>query len=47
MKKTFQYENGTVTVHGIENWPAERFVPIFSDMIAATIEGKEEEKNAA
>ena len=47
MEKKFKYESGTVTVHGIESWPSERFEPVLAGYLAAVMNGKEEEGNAA
>lgn len=47
MEKTFTYATGTVTVHGIENWPSERFKPILTDYLSAVIQGEEGEHDAA
>ena len=45
MEKTFTYPTGTVTVHGIEHWPSERFEPILTDYLRAVL--REEEEDAA
>lgn len=47
MEKTFTYENGKVTVHGLEHWPQERFKPILTEYISAICNGKEEKEDAA
>ena len=47
MEKTYEYKNGTVTVHGLETWSSGRIAPILAGYVAATINGKEEEGNAA
>lgn len=46
MKETFTYESGTVTVHGVERWPGERFVPILTSYLMEVERGKEEEDAA-
>lgn len=47
MEKTFTYEKGKVTVHGIENWSPERLAPLLTEYVSAAINGKEDEKNVA
>lgn len=46
MDKTFRYSRGTVTVHGIERWPSERFVSILTSYLIDVNRGKEEEDAA-
>ena len=47
MQKTFTYASGTVTVHGIEHWPKERFVPILTSYLESVLREEEEEDAAA
>jgi hypothetical protein len=46
MTKTFTYASGTVTVHGVENWPKERFVPILTSYLEAVLREEGEEDAA-
>lgn len=47
MEKTYVYESGTVTVHGLEHWPQERFVPILTEYVSAICNGEEEKESVA
>ena len=47
MEKTFTYEKGKVTVHGIEHWSSERLAPLLTEYISAVINGEEEKEDAA
>ena len=46
MTKTFAYASGTVTVHGVENWPSERLVPVLTDYLTSVEIWKEEDDAA-
>lgn len=46
MEKTYTYPTCRVTVHGIENWPSERFAPILTGFLES-VYGEEEEDAAA